>query len=275
MERAGRILPQLNKLIDKASPLVYNETEVREADFMKKKTKMIIAVIVLLVAAAAIGGGIYGFTQHNNTKQHNAVVDEIDLINAATNTEKLSDIDRDELSELLDRRVATGPYGQVEDAIKRYISDLYNGIFDTVDKAGNDALYSMLTAENIKSDGPEFEKSKELLESTIAQLNAGVENYIDLIGSDTVESYFSKTGLNGDYKKLYDTALLYDVPTDEESNRYIASLNTIISQLEATADVLDFLTANKDNWKMKDDTLVFKTQALYDEYNALCEKAGV
>lgn len=275
MERAGRILPQLNKLIDKASPLVYNETEVREADFMKKKTKMIIAVIVLLVAAAAISGGIYGFTQHNNTKQHNAVVDEIDLINAATNTEKLSDIDRDELSELLDRRVATGPYGQVEDAIKRYISDLYNGIFDTVDKAGNDALYSMLTAENIKSDGPEFEKSKELLESTIAQLNAGVENYIDLIGSDTVESYFSKTGLDGDYKKLYDTALLYDVPTDEESNRYIASLNTIISQLEATADVLDFLTANKGNWKMKDDTLVFKTQALYDEYNALCEKAGV
>lgn len=275
MERAGRILPQLNKFIDKASPLVYNETEVREADFMKKKTKMIIAVIVLLVAAAAIGGGIYGFTQHNNTKQHNAVVDEIDLINAATNTEKLSDIDRDELSELLDRRVVTGKYGQVEDAIKRYISDLYNGIFDTVDKAGNDALYSMLTAENIKSDGPEFEKSKELLESTIAQLNAGVENYIDLIGSDTVESYFSKTGLDGDYKKLYDTALLYDVPTDEESNRYIASLNTIISQLEATADVLDFLTANKDNWKMKNDTLVFKTQALYDEYNALCEKAGV
>lgn len=275
MERAGRILPQLNKFIDKASPLVYNETEVREADFMKKKTKMIIAVIVLLVAAAAIGGGIYGFTQHNNTKQHNAVVDEIDLINAATNTEKLSDIDRDELSELLDRRVATGKYGQVEDAIKRYISDLYNGIFDMVDKAGNDALYSMLTAENIKSDGPEFEKSKELLESTIAQLNAGVENYIDLIGSDTVESYFSKTGLDGDYKKLYDTALLYDVPTDEESNRYIASLNTIISQLEATADVLDFLTANKDNWKMKNDTLVFKTQALYDEYNALCEKAGV
>lgn len=275
MERAGRILPQLNKFIDKASPLVYNETEVREADFMKKKTKMIIAVIVLLVAVAAIGGGIYGFTQHNNTKQHNAVVDEIDLINAATNTEKLSDIDRDELSELLDRRVATGKYGQVEDAIKRYISDLYNGIFDTVDKAGNDALYSMLTAENIKSDGPEFEKSKELLESTIAQLNAGVENYIDLIGSDTVESYFSKTGLDGDYKKLYDTALLYDVPTDEESNRYIASLNTIISQLEATADVLDFLTANKDNWKMKNDTLVFKTQALYDEYNALCEKAGV
>lgn len=275
MERADRILPQLNKFIDKASPLVYNETEVREADFMKKKTKMIIAVIVLLVAAAAIGGGIYGFTQHNNTKQHNAVVDEIDLINAATNTEKLSDIDRDELSELLDRRVATGKYGQVEDAIKRYISDLYNGIFDTVDKAGNDALYSMLTAENIKSDGPEFEKSKELLESTIAQLNAGVENYIDLIGSDTVESYFSKTGLDGDYKKLYDTALLYDVPTDEESNRYIASLNTIISQLEATADVLDFLTANKDNWKMKNDTLVFKTQALYDEYNALCEKAGV
>lgn len=275
MERAGRILPQLNKFIDKASPLVYNETEVREADFMKKKTKMIIAVIVLLVAAAAIGGGIYGFTQHNNTKQHNAVVDEIDLINAATNTEKLSDIDRDELSELLDRRVATGKYGQVEDAIKRYISDLYNGIFDTVDKAGNDALYSMLTAENIKSDGPEFEKSKELLESTIAQLNAGVENYIDLIGSDTVESYFSKTGLDGDYKKLYDTALLYDVPTDKESNRYIASLNTIISQLEATADVLDFLTANKDNWKMKNDTLVFKTQALYDEYNALCEKAGV
>lgn len=275
MERAGRILPQLNKFIDKASPLVYNETEVREADFMKKKTKMIIAVIVLLVAAAAIGGGIYGFTQHNNTKQHNAVVDEIDLINAATNTEKLSDIDRDELSELLDRRVATGKYGQVEDAIKRYISDLYNGIFDTVDKAGNDALYSMLTAENIKSDGPEFEKSKELLESTIAQLNAGVENYIDLIGSDTVESYFSKTGLDGDYKKLYDTALLYDVPTDEESNRYIASLNTIISQLEATADVLDFLTANKDNWKMKNDTLVFKTQALYDEYNALCEKADV
>lgn len=275
MERAGRILPQLNKFIDKASPLVYNETEVREADFMKKKTKMIIAVIVLLVAAAAIGGGIYGFTQHNNTKQHNAVVDEIDLINAATNTEKLSDIDRDELSELLDRRVATGKYGQVEDAIKRYISDLYNGIFDTVDKAGNDALYSMLTAENIKSDGPEFEKSKELLESTIAQLNAGVENYIDLIGSDTVESYFSKTGLDGDYKKLYDTALLYDVPTDEESNRYIASLNTIISQLKATADVLDFLTANKDNWKMKNDTLVFKTQDLYDEYNALCEKAGV
>lgn len=255
--------------------MVYNETEVREADFMKKKTKIIIAVIVILVAAATIGGGIYGFTQYNNTKQHNAVVDEIDLINAAVDTDYISDIDRDELSELLDRRVATGKYGQVEDAIKRYVSDLYNSMFDTTDAAGNETLYNMLSADNLKSDGPDFETSKELLENTITQINSGIENYIDLIGTDAVESYFNRTGLDGEYKELYDTALLYEVPTDEESNSFISSLDTVISELEATEAVLDFLTENKENWEMREDTLVFKTQALYDEYNTLYEKAGV
>lgn len=240
---------------------------------MKKKTKIIIAVIAVLVVAVAIGVSIYGFIQYNNTKQHNAVVDEIDLISTAVNTDYIQDIDRDKLAALLDRRVATGKYGQVEDAIKRYVSDLYNSMFDTTDAADNETLYNMLSAENIKADGPDFEASKDLLENTITQINEGIESYIELVGTDAVESYFNKTGLSGEYKELYDTALLYEVPTDEDS--FISSLNTVTAELEATAAVLDFLTENKDNWEMQEDTLVFETQALLSEYQALCEKAGV
>lgn len=217
--------------------------------------------------------GIYGYIKYNNAKQHNAVVDEIDLINAAVNVDYIQDIDRDKLASVLDRRVATGKYGQVEDAIKRYVSDLYNSMFDTMDAADNETLYNMLSAENIKADGPDFEASKDLLENTITQINEGIEIYIELVGADAVESYFNKTGLSGVYKALYDTALLYEVPTDEDS--FISSLNTVTAELETTAAVLDFLTENKDNWEMQEDTLVFETQALYNEYQALCEKAGV
>ncbi len=41
---------------------------------------------------------------------------------------------------------------------------------------------------------------------------------------------------------------------------------------DTSSSILEFLAKNKDNWKLENGEIKFKTQALYDEYNNMINK---
>lgn len=85
---------------------------------MNKNKKIGITVAVIIVIAAVAAAGIYAYLRHQQVEQYNAVMTEVEMINDITGQEYTGNIDREELNSLLERRVADGKYGQVEDAFK-------------------------------------------------------------------------------------------------------------------------------------------------------------
>ena len=170
---------------------------------MNKNKKIGITVAVIIIIAAVAAAGIYAYLRHQQVEQYNAVMTEVEMINDITGQEYTGNIDREELNSLLERRVADGKYGQVEDAFKSYMSDLYTIVYDTTDTAKNSSVSSFLTAENIEKDGPSFETSKATADSVITKLQAYKESYNNMVNADAVSSYAQRAGLEGKYLDLY------------------------------------------------------------------------
>lgn len=127
---------------------------------MSKKKKITVAIIVLFLVIAIIGG-IFAILMHRQTQQYNAVMAEVAQINELVGEEYTANIDREQLNALLARRVAGGKYGQVEDAYKNYMTDLYQSVYDATDASHDESFGTFLSAENLQSDGPNLSNPRQ------------------------------------------------------------------------------------------------------------------
>ena len=89
-----------------------------------EKNKKITVSIVSVILVIAVAAGIIGIILHQPTTRYNTLMAEVASINEITSAEYASNIDREQLNELLDRRVTNGKYGEVENAFKNYMADL-------------------------------------------------------------------------------------------------------------------------------------------------------
>lgn len=89
-----------------------------------EKNKKITVSIVSVILVIAVAAGIIGIILHQQTTRYNTLMAEVASINEITSAEYASNIDREQLNELLDRRVTNGKYGEVENAFKNYMADL-------------------------------------------------------------------------------------------------------------------------------------------------------
>ncbi len=240
---------------------------------MNKNKKIGITVAVIIIIAAVGAAGIYAYLRHQQVEQYNAVMTEVEMINDITGQEYTGNIDREELNSLLERRVADGKYGQVEDAFKSYMSDLYTIVYDTTDTAKNSSVSSFLTAENIEKDGPSFETSKATADSVITKLQGYKESYNNMVNADAVSSYAQRAGLEGKYLGLYNKILsAHSAYDSSESNKFTASIDSTVSKLTAAKEAMDFLSSHQDSWNLKDGKIAFTSEEVYKEFTEIESK---
>lgn len=238
---------------------------------MSKKKKISIAVIAVIIVIA-VAAAVFAFLRHQQTTQYNAVMTEVSLINELTDEDYTGNIDRDKLNDLLERRVASGKYGNVENAFKNYMTDLYTVVFDATDAANDDSLATFLSADNLEDDGPEFKESKATVSELISRLETDKEKYLSITADDSVESYAKSEQLDGKYYEMYTTIMSAQKTSEEaDSDKFTSSADSIITKLKAVDSAFDFLSANSDNWYIADGKLTFKTEALYNDYAELME----
>ncbi len=238
---------------------------------MSKKKKITIVVVTVFILIAAVAGA-FALIMQKQTDQFNDVMAEVSQINELTNQEYTANIDREKLNELLERRVSGGKYGQVEDAFKNYMTDLYAIVYDATDAAGDEAFSTFLSPNNIEQDGPAFDNSRKTAEELITRLETDKEKYTEMVTANAVDSYSQRAGLEGKYKEMYDTILSAHKTSGEDPDQFVSSIDSNLSDLAVLNDIFDFLGENKDNWYLEDGKIIFRTEELYNNYADLTGK---
>ena len=233
---------------------------------MKKSTKIIIAIVIIVLIIVAI----IGFLVIKDLKQEKNLEAELDELLSSMDTYPLK---YDELETKLNRTITTGSYKEVENSVKAYIGSFISSIKSLDGLFDSDDIINAVSAENYKTDGPDFVKTKKNLSTASEELDKISEDLIAFFTEEKAMSFIKDKNLDDYYIDLYKK---YTV-ADNESSSEIAdtkkeltdSLNDFKKLINQEQEIINFLVKNKRSWKIENDEIVFYSQTLVDKYNSL------
>ena len=227
---------------------------------MKKRFIIIFAVIiavVLIVGVIAIGIGLY-----HDFKQEAELIAECKEISNLTNADNLN---TEKINGMLTRRISSGEYLQVEDALKEYLTARFQNVTRITEVLNDEKLENILTIDNYKNDGPDFVATKEYIENTKQKLQNLKTGYEELFKEETIMSYINNKNVDSYYVDFYKQELIGN-PEDYKDNIVEHEIDGIISILDGSNSVIDFLIANKNNWKIEGENILFANEDLSNKF---------
>ena len=230
---------------------------------MKKPVLIIIAIIV--VAAIAV----FGYMVVSDLGQEKELTAELEEITTLVNAEEL---DTDQIQERLDRTGTNGDYATVERAFKQYISDGLDNVARISEILEDERLVTGLTAENYQEDGPEFTETKAYIEETRQELQELKTAYSEFFTEEKAMSYINDKGLDSYFVDYYKNEVIGDVEAANDTEEVESSIDEVISILDTTENVINFLSENKDSWEIENNMIMFNDDNLSRQYDELVAK---
>lgn len=232
---------------------------------MKKKV-IIIVTVVIVVLAISLGG--FAYFVSSGLKQEEKLTAEMTELNELVDKE---DYDKNAVKERLDRVITKGDYAIVEKACKQYLSDI-SVIGQKIDDIlSDDSISELLSTENYKTDGPEFSNTRKYITETKQSLAELKSNYSELLTEDKIMSYITNKELDSYYTDLYRKELIGDLESEKNDKTVDNAINSVISLLDNIEKIIDFLIANKNDWHIEGENIVFNSNASLNKYNELLE----
>lgn len=212
-----------------------------------KKVIVIIAIIGVLVLVAV--GGIALVV--NETAQRALIGAEMESINST--------------GEIDSTIKSTGKYAEVEKALKDYLTE-YKGIaVDVANAYQNEKFTTILSADNYKEDGPNFEASKKL----ISDVKEKGENAKTKLAEMSKEEYKDKraeeSGLTGKYKELFKSS----IQLESDAKTVETTVNNVNNYLDKINEVFDFLKETEGKWQVANNQVQFRDMSNVTKYNSL------
>lgn len=235
---------------------------------MKKKTKIILLVIAILVIICIVA---IALRVTSNLKQEKKLGDELDSLYGLLDNYP---IDYESLDTKLSTTITTGDYAKVERAVKDYSGDFMKYMKQFYTLTDDKDLINAIGAENIKKDGPDFANTKKKLSETKTSLNTILTNLSNYFTEEFVLSYIKDSELDEYYINLYKQYVRGDNLAEMQSdiNGIIKSVNSVKTLVENEEEIIDFLAKNNGSWKIENDKLLFYSESLSNEYNAIVTK---
>lgn len=227
---------------------------------MKKRfiiTFAVITALVLIAGVIAIGIGLY-----HDFKQESELISECKEIKKLTNAENL---DAEKINEMLTRKISTGEYLKVEEALKEYLTARFQNIRKISQILNDEKLEKILTIDNYKNDGPEFVTTKEYIENTKKELQEQKNRYKELFAEETIMSYINNKNLDSYYLEFYKQELIGN-PEESKDNTVEHNIDGIITILDSYNSVIDFLVTNKNSWKIEEENIIFANEELSNKF---------
>ena len=216
-----------------------------------------LVVVIVLIIISYIG---YQINYHN--EQVSLLREEIVLIQELDLFESTYEIDTK----------TSGDYAYIEESIKAYYKDLSTNIKTIYAYLNDENLIQILSAKNLKYDGPNFGDSFKILTNTRENINMTMNNIIDLCNEEKIKNYLDKGKVSNYYYNLY-IELMYEEEDLEMLNNTQKEMQEIKDNLSIFLDkvegMLNMLKTNKNFWYIKDEQLYFETNKLVDDYNNL------
>lgn len=224
---------------------------------MKKKILITIGVLILLIAI------LIAVFVVKDLRQEKTLRDEIASIQELAGSEQM-----DAVNEKLGHIVTTGDYAKVEKAVKNYMVDNFNNAITIAEALNDEVLTNALSAENYMSDGPDFVKTKLLLDDLKERLTNAKEEMKRLSTNETVMSYL-KDKEDSYYVDLYKEIIGEEESVSEDAIEIEQSIDEVLDVVAVEQSVIDFLSENKGQWTVQDGIIAFSDEALNVQYNQL------
>lgn len=138
----------------------------------------------------------------------------------------------------------------------------------------DEKLFDILSIDNIREDGPDFEQTKKYLAHISTTLDEIEKNIKELISVDGIMKYALNSGLDENYIDYYEKiAIGSDAMEVITSSRYIdVVFDYYIELIKIYEDMVNFLSSNPDGWYIEDDTVYLNTEELLNEYNDIVDR---
>jgi len=227
------------------------------------KKKIFIIALVLIITVGAVVGGIF---IDNQTKKEDALKNEIAEVNKLLLSENR---DENKVNELLERTISNGEYAKVEKAAKKYLKDSITSLDDLLDLLKDEKITNMLSIDNYKKDGPEFNDSLSYLNTYRKKLNTVSNSFLWFVDREKINEYIKNQNLNEENEKLLRELLVTEEGLDEEYASIVESVEMVKDLLNKEESVLKFLKENKNDWVIKKKKMMFSTDKLLKKYQEL------
>lgn len=211
-----------------------------------KKIIIIVAVIIIVVAILAVIG-----MSINDYAQKAIIGQEMEHVNT---------------TKTVDTEIkSTGKYADVEKALKDYILEYQEVGKEIANAYTNEAFTTILTADNYKNDGPNFETSKQLINDVKTKGEETKTKLTEMLSDEYKEKRAEDCGLTGKYKDLFISSIqLGDELKDVEKT--IDNVNNYLGKID---DIFNFLKENEGKWNVRNDKVEFTDMSLLTKYNSL------
>ena len=220
---------------------------------MKKKILIAIGIIVALIVA------VIAYFVILDMKQEKKLMEEFEYVDGLVEKEEN---ETDEIKQALERTVTkSGDYLKTEKAYKQYLKDVYQNM---------EKMKNTLDDENYKEDGPEFTQTKKYLAETKQNLEDGKNKFYELLTEDGAMKYIKEQNVDSYYEDIYNQEIKGYINLEENQNDTVKdAINDVIDVLTVSEKIINFLSENKGSWEIEDNSIVFDTQKLSDEYDKL------
>ena len=225
---------------------------------MKKKILIITVILAIIILGLIAYFVVSDFMQEDKLK---AELNELSQLSNAEN------INIDKINQKLDTIVTKDDYAIVERAFKDYLSDSFENSLEIASILNDERITESLTPENYKNDGPEFTSTKEYLTKTIEQLEYCKNKYNEFFTDEKAMSYINDKNLDEYYVNLYKEEIVGDLSNTDKTVEN--SIDEVISMLDKSEKIIDFLIENKDSWEIENDNIIFDDTDLSREYDDL------
>lgn len=223
------------------------------------KKKVIVAVIIVVFVLV---GGITACTVITDSKQEAILREEVKILSK-------KDITKDRYNVTIKTH---GDYAVVEKAIKEYLDDYAVTLQSLLKIMDDKQLANILSIDNLKSDGPDFVKTKEYLTSTKKDFNEKLSRLTNMTSEEEIMKQIKSKNLDKFYVNLYEELMLRGVGgSDFKTSRddLEKASSTINNILDTESKMIDLLVSNKGNWSIENNKLVFKNTDILNKYNEL------
>lgn len=166
----------------------------------------------------------------------------------------------------------TGDYAYIEEAVKKFYQELSNSIKTMNQYLNDEKLINILSADNIKADGPNFTNSYKILDETRKNSTAAIQIIASLCEEETIKNLIDKEKVSDYSYNLY-LQLMYteeDLKDFKETKQEMETLSTNLNLfLDKVTEMLNMLERNKNAWTIEEGQLYFDNDTLVAEYNKL------
>ncbi len=232
---------------------------------MKKKIWIAIGIVVAVIA------GVIAYMVVSDIKQEQKLMEEFEYVDGLVAKEEN---ETDEIKEALGRTVTKrGDYLKTEKAYKQYLTDVYENMQKMTDILDDEKIEKSLTVQNYKEDGPEFTETKKYLAETKQSLEEGKNKFYELLTEEGAMKYIKDQGVDSYYEDIYNKEIKGYINSEENQDETVKdAINDVIDVLTVSEKIINFLSENKGSWEIEDDSIVFDTEKLSDEYEKLAEE---